>query len=141
MSASQSSPSSRPATVSDAAGARLRHCVVQALEDMKAREVVELDVREKTSVADVMFVASGNSSRHVKAISDEVTKLCKRAGFMPLGVEGEREAEWVLVDMGDVIVHVMLPRIREFYGLERLWSVGGERPGPLPPEAAASDEA
>jgi ribosome-associated protein len=60
----------------------------------------------------------------VKSIADEVVKFAKQAGVMPLGVEGEREAEWVLVDLGDVIVHVMLPRIREFYGLERLWTVG-----------------
>ena len=97
---------------------------VDALESLKAKDVVQLDVRGKSSVADFMLVASGTSSRHVKSIADEVVKFAKNLGVMPLGVEGEREAEWVLVDLGDVLVHVMLPRVREMYALERLWSVG-----------------
>lgn len=104
--------------------ARLRNLVIGALEDLKAKDVVEVDVRGKSSVADLLVVASGTSSRHVKSIADEVVKKAKQAGNPPIGVEGQREAEWVLVDLGDVIVHVMLPRTREFYGLERLWSVG-----------------
>lgn len=103
---------------------RLRGIVVKALDDLKARDVVEIDVRGKTSITDLIVIASGTSSRHVKSIADEVVKSAKQAGLPPIGVEGEREAEWVLVDLGDVIVHVMLPRTREFYGLERLWSVG-----------------
>lgn len=99
-----------------------------ALEELKARESVEIDVRGKTSVCDYMVVASGTSSRHVKSIADEVVKHAKRLGVQPLGVEGEREAEWVLVDLGDVVVHVMLPRVREFYALERLWTVGDQPP-------------
>ena len=104
--------------------ATLRKSVIDALEELKAKDVREIDVRGKTSIADLLVIASGTSARHVKSIADEVSKFAKKAGVMPLGVEGEREAEWVLVDLGDVIVHVMLPRIREFYGLERLWTVG-----------------
>lgn len=99
-----------------------------ALEEMKAKDAVEIDVRGKTSIADYLVVASGTSTRHVKSVADEVVKFAKKCGVMPLGVEGEREAEWVLVDLGDVIVHVMLPRIREFYALERLWTVGDQPP-------------
>jgi ribosome-associated protein len=102
----------------------LRKHVIDALEDLKAKDIREIDVRGKTSIADLLVIASGTSARHVKSIADEVTKFAKKAGVMPLGVEGETEGEWVLVDLGDVIVHVMLPRIREFYGLERLWTVG-----------------
>ncbi|MEV8519934.1 ribosome silencing factor [Dyella marensis] len=104
--------------------ATLRKHVIDALEELKAKDIREIDVRGKTSIADLLVIASGTSARHVKSIADEVVKFAKKAGVMPLGVEGEQEAEWVLVDLGDVIVHVMLPRIREFYGLERLWTVG-----------------
>ncbi len=103
---------------------RLRALVRDALENLKAVEISEIDVRGKSSVADLLVVASGTSTRHVKSIADEVVRKAKQAGQPPIGVEGEREAEWVLVDLGDVIVHVMLPRTREFYGLERLWSIG-----------------
>jgi len=109
--------------------AALRKTVVDALEELKAKDIREIDVRGKTSIADLLVIASGTSARHVKSIADEVVKFAKKAGVMPLGVEGEQEAEWVLVDLGDVIVHVMLPRIREFYGLERLWTVGDREPG------------
>jgi ribosome-associated protein len=102
----------------------IRAIVLAALDDLKAREISEIDVRDKTSITDLIIVASGTSTRHVKSIADEVVRLAKRNQHAPLGVEGEREGEWVLVDLGDVIVHVMLPRVREFYGLERLWSVG-----------------
>jgi ribosome-associated protein len=102
----------------------LRQHVITALDELKAKDVREIDVRGKTSIADLLVIASGTSARHVKSIADEVVKFAKQAGVMPLGVEGEQEAEWVLVDLGDVIVHIMLPRIREFYGLERLWTVG-----------------
>ncbi len=106
--------------------ALLRRQVVAALDELKAKDVSEIDIRAKASFADLLFVASGTSTRHVKSIADEVVKFVKKAGMMPLGIEGEKEAEWVLVDLGDIVVHVMLPRIREFYGLERLWSVGGD---------------
>lgn len=99
-----------------------------AIDELKARDTVEIDVRGKTSVCDFMVIASGTSTRHVKSIADEVVKNAKRLDCQPLGVEGEREAEWVLVDLGDVVVHVMLPRVREFYALERLWTVGDQPP-------------
>ena len=103
-----------------------------AVEDLKAQDVVEIDVRGKTSVCDFLVIASGTSTRHVKSIADEVVRKVKELDIQPLGVEGEREAEWVLADLGDVVVHIMLPRMREFYALERLWTVGDQ-----PPESAA----
>lgn len=106
----------------------LRKQVLDALDGLKAKDIREIDVRGKTSIADMLIIASGTSTRHVKSLADEVVKFVKKAGMMPLGVEGQREAEWVLVDLGDIIVHVMLPRIREFYGLERLWTVESELP-------------
>ncbi|KZC23612.1 ribosome silencing factor RsfS [Rhodanobacter sp. FW510-R12] len=127
---SRCDPASRPILLSTArthkavTTAALRKSVIDALEELKAKDVREIDVRGKTSIADLLVIASGTSARHVKSIADEVGKFAKKAGVMPLGVEGEAEGEWVLVDLGDVIVHVMLPRIREFYGLERLWTVG-----------------
>jgi ribosome-associated protein len=122
-----SSTASRKAKAkSSTTNEQLRLRVVAALEDLKAKDVREIDVRGKTSIADILFIASGTSARHVKSIADEVIKFAKEAGVMPLGVEGQSEAEWVLVDLGDIIVHVMMPRIREFYGLERLWTVGDE---------------
>ena len=102
--------------------------VLAAVEELKAKDVVQIDVRGKSSVCDFMVVASGTSTRHVKSIADEVVKFAKKLDVQPLGVEGEREAEWVLVDLGDVVVHVMLPRVREFYALERLWTVGDQHP-------------
>jgi ribosome-associated protein len=111
--------------------AQLLESVRTATEELKAKDLVEIDVTGKSSVADFMVVVSGTSSRHVKSIADEVVKQAKRIDMMPLGVEGEREAEWVLVDLGDVIVHVMLPRVREFYALERLWTVGDQPPSLL----------
>lgn len=100
-----------------------------AVEDLKAKDAIEIDVRGKTSVCDFLVIASGTSTRHVKSIADEVVRKVKDLDVLPLGVEGEREAEWVLVDLGDVVVHVMLPRVREFYALERLWTVGDQPPG------------
>ena len=99
-----------------------------AVDTLKAKDVIEIDVRGRTSVCDYMVIASGTSTRHVKSIADEVVRQAKQLDCQPLGVEGEREAEWVLVDLGDVVVHVMLPRVREFYALERLWTVGDEPP-------------
>ncbi|MCD9028090.1 ribosome silencing factor [Luteimonas sp. BDR2-5] len=106
----------------------LLETALAAVEHLKAVDVVDIDVRGRSSVCDFMVVASGTSSRHVKSIADEVVKRAKQLDCQPLGVEGEREAEWVLVDLGDVVVHVMLPRVREFYALERLWTVGDQPP-------------
>jgi ribosome-associated protein len=101
--------------------------VLRAMDDMKAGNIVTLDVRGVTDVADAMVIASGNSDRHVRAIADRVREFAKQAGYRPMGVEGERDGEWVLVDLNDVIVHVMLPRVREFYRLESLWDVTAAR--------------
>ena len=101
----------------------LRKIVVDALEELKAQDLAVLDVRGIASFTDLMVVASGTSTRQVKALADKVIEKCRLAGVRPLGVEGEREAEWVLVDLGDIVVHVMLPQTRDFYNLEKLWSV------------------
>jgi ribosome-associated protein len=90
----------------------------------KGALVVALDVRHLTSVTDTMVVASGRSDRHVRALADTVVETCAKAGVHALGVEGQKSGEWVLVDLGDVVVHVMLPRVREFYNLEKLWDIG-----------------
>jgi len=99
----------------------LENLVTTALEDMKAVNVKVLDVRGLTDIADTFVIASGNSDRHVKSIAERVIQSAKAAGFRTHGLEGARDSEWVLVDLNDLIVHVMLPRTREFYGLERLW--------------------
>lgn len=105
----------------------LKALALQALDDLKGLDIVDYDVRDMTSVTDVMIIASGTSDRHVKSLAGAVVMACKKAGVSPLGVEGEREGEWVLVDLGDVVVHVMQPRIREFYALEKLWTVVEEK--------------
>ena len=105
----------------------LRKLVLKALEDLKAENIVELDVRDKTDVMDYIIVASGNSNRHVKAIANNVVMDAKKAGIQPMGVEGEAEGEWMLVDLNDVVVHVMQPQVRDFYDLESLWQMDVSR--------------
>ena len=101
----------------------LTDLVVDALDDVKARDIVRLDVRDVTTVTDFMVVASGTSNRHVKALVDNVAEKAKAAGHRAIGIEGEEGGEWVLLDLQDTLVHVMLPKVREFYNLEKLWSM------------------
>ncbi len=102
----------------------IKDLVIKTLADLKAVDVTVLDVRGKSSVTDFMVIASGTSSRHVKALANNVVVEVKKAGINPLGVEGESTSEWVLVDLVDVVVHIMLPETREFYQLEKLWEAG-----------------
>jgi ribosome-associated protein len=101
----------------------LKSVVIDALDDMKALEVKVLDVRGLTDVADYMVIASGTSDRHVRSVAQRVVERAKEAGFRPHGVEGQQDSDWVLIDLNEMIVHVMLPRVREFYGLEKLWDI------------------
>ncbi len=99
----------------------LKRVVIDALDDLKAINTVTLDVSQLTDVMDYMIIASGSSSRHVKSLATNVSVEAKKRGLAPLGIEGGDVGEWVLVDFGDVVVHVMLPATRDFYDLERLW--------------------
>ena len=99
----------------------LKDQIVEALEDRKGRDIKVLDVSSVSDVTDVMVVVSGTSNRHVKALVDQVVDAAKAAGNPPLGVEGRENYQWVLLDLGDVLVHVMQAETREFYDLERLW--------------------
>lgn len=101
----------------------LKDLVIETLNDMKAKDVVVLDVHEITTICDVMVIASGTSARHVKSIADSIVQKSKEAQMRPLGVEGEDHADWILTDLGDVVVHIMKPEVREFYQLEKIWSV------------------
>jgi len=96
--------------------------VTTALADIKAFDIEVLDVHEMTSITDFMVIASGRSNRQVKAMAGKVVEAARAAGIKPLGIEGEGQAEWVLVDLGDVLVHAMQPATRDFYQLEKLWS-------------------
>ena len=102
---------------------QLSEIIVNALDDIKAQDIVKLDVRDLTAVTDFMIIASGTSNRHVKALVDNVSEKAREAGRKPIGIEGEDGSEWVLLDLDDALVHVMLPRVREFYKLEKLWSL------------------
>ena len=101
----------------------LRTVVLDALDDMKALDVKFLDVRGLTDIADFMVIASGTSDRHVRSVAQRVVEKSKEAGFRPHGIEGQQDGDWVLIDLNEMIIHVMLPRVREFYGLEKLWDM------------------
>jgi ribosome-associated protein len=100
---------------------QIKSLVVDALDDMKAQNITELDVRGRTSVTDWMIIATGTSNRHVTAVAANVEEKAKHAGLRPNGTEGRAAADWVLIDLGDVVVHVMTDQSRHFYDLERLW--------------------
>ncbi len=123
----KSAPKPAAAKSSKIAAAPVVQVVEAALDDMKAVQVKVLDVRKLTDIADTLVIASGTSDRHVRSIADRVIENAKKAGFRPMGVEGQRDGEWVLVDLQDVIVHIMLPRVRELYRLENLWDVSAAR--------------
>ena len=103
--------------------ADLKELAQTALDDMKGADIVVLDVTERTSVTDWMIVVSGTSQRHVKSLANEVIEKSKEAGNRPIGAEGETDGNWILVDLGDVIVHVMTRESRDFYALEKLWGM------------------
>ena len=113
---------------------QLKSLVINALEDIKAEDIQVLDVTAMTDVTDIMIIATGKSSRQVKALANEVVMQAKAAGVQPLGVEGESVGEWALVDLGDVIAHIMTPQTRLTYNLEKLWSV------PEPSEKHSADQ-
>lgn len=117
----------------------LRDLVTTALQDLKGADIRALDVRGLTALTDFMVIASGASDRHVKSLARNVQDEARRAGVKPMGVEGEAEGEWVLVDLRDVVVHVMRPQVRDFYNLEKLWSIA---PGaePVAPARVAARE-
>jgi ribosome-associated protein len=100
---------------------QLSKIVVDALEDMKGVDIKILDVHEKSDVTDIMVIVAGNSTRQVKSLANSVVEKVKAVGQQPLGIEGEQDSSWMLVDLGDVVVHVMLPETRDFYNLEKLW--------------------
>lgn len=103
--------------------AKLRDFAVKAVEDMKGQDVAALDIQKLSTIADYMLVVTGTSTRHVKSIADELVKRAKQQGIAIKGLEGTSQAEWVLIDLGDVIVHVMQAPVRKLYDLESLWSM------------------
>ena len=100
---------------------QLRDLVIEALENFKAIDIQQIDVSGQNPLTDLFVIASGNSTRHIKSMAENLVIKAKAAGCPPLGVEGQAQAEWVLVDLNDVIVHLMLPKTRAFYNLEKLW--------------------
>ena len=114
---------SNPDTSAGLPAEKLRDLVVSSLEDLKAIDIHMTDVSGQSPLTDLFVVASGNSNRHVKSIADKLIMRAKEHGCQPVGVEGYNPGEWILVDLNDVIVHIMLPQTRAFYNLEKLWEV------------------
>ena len=117
--------------------ATLRNAVVEALEDKKAKDIVALDVRKLTSLFDYVVIASGDSTRQTKALARNVQDKLKELGAHVYGIEGEQSGEWVLVDLGDIVVHVMQPTVRQYYNLEELWTAAKKAPKPRKTKSAA----
>jgi len=103
---------------------KLLNTVIDAIEDLKGKDLKVLDVRGLTTITDYMVIVSGTSDRHVKSIANNVIERAAHIGVKPLGVEGTEQGEWILIDLGDVVAHVMQPAVRDFYQLERLWEMG-----------------
>ncbi len=108
----------------------LRDLILTTLDDMKAMDIKELDVRDKTSITDLMIIASGTSNRHVASMAETIIFKAKEAGEPPLGAEGLKEGEWVLVDLNGIVVHIMMAKVRDFYQLERLWQMDSPERAP-----------
>ena len=106
---------------------QLRDLVITALDDFKAIDIQQIDVTGQNPLTDMFVIASGNSVRHVKSMAENLVIKAKEAGVPPLGIEGNSQAEWVLVDLNDIIVHLMLPQTRAFYNLEKLWEASSQQ--------------
>jgi ribosome-associated protein len=113
--------------VDDLSLEQLLELVITSLEDFKAIDIQSIDVSEQNPLTERFVIASGNSTRHVKSMAENLIMKAKAAGCRPLGVEGKGQADWVLVDLNDVIVHLMLPQARAFYNLEKLWQASSEQ--------------
>ena len=105
---------------------QLQELVIDALEDFKALDIHQIDVSGQSPLTDLFVIASGSSLRHIKSMAENLIVKAKEAGCQPLGVEGDRQSEWVLVDLNDIIVHLMLPQTRAFYNLEKLWEASSQ---------------
>jgi ribosome-associated protein len=112
----------------------MKLAVVDAIEDIKGFDISVMDVRKLTSMTNYMIVASANSSRQAKAVADNVREKLKEKGFSIRGTEGEKEGEWVLVDLDDIVVHIMVPATRAYYNLEQLWGEAESRRGHIKAE-------
>jgi ribosome-associated protein len=130
--AAKSTPAKKPAKSAPAAkptkqklSAAAKHCalIASVLDENKAEDIVSLDLANKCSFADFMIVASGRSQRHVSSLADHVADALKKTGFPALNIEGKDSADWVLIDAGDVVVHLFRPEVRQFYNIEKMWAL------------------